>query len=189
MQMRALLLDRDGVININHGYVHHTVHFEFIEGIFELARAAYALEYMIVVITNQAGIARGYYSERQFAELSEWMCAEFAKQGAVISKVYYSPYHPTEGLGKYRRDDISRKPGPGMILQARQEFSLDLRNSVLIGDKESDIEAGIAAGVGCNILFDEADSVVMPRKSCHRVTVLRDAIPLLTTNKLQDLIT
>lgn len=153
MRPRALLLDRDGVINVDHGYVHRIQDFEFVDGIFDLARAAHRARYQLCVITNQAGIARGFYSEKQFHELTAWMCGEFASRGAPIAKVYFSPYHPTEGLGSYRKDDISRKPHPGMILQAQAEFDLDLASSILIGDKASDIRAGIAAGVGHNILL------------------------------------
>jgi D-glycero-D-manno-heptose 1,7-bisphosphate phosphatase len=183
MQMRALFLDRDGVININHGYVHRAQHFEFIDGIFDLARAAHVQKYKLIVITNQAGIARGYYSEQQFHELTGWMCEQFVNQGASISKVYFSPYHASDGVGLYRKDDISRKPKPGMILQAQQEFDLDLGGSILIGDKASDIEAGIAAGVGCNILFDQAEPAALLGKAYHRITALRDALPFLTSNR------
>ena len=145
---RALLLDRDGVINVDHGYVHQVDKFEFIDGIFEVTRAAQLFGYKIIVITNQAGIARGYYSEKQFHQLTAWMCNEFLNEGVSIHKVYYSPFHPTEGFGEYKKDDFSRKPNPGMLMQAQQEFNLDLCNSILIGDKASDIQACIAAGVG-----------------------------------------
>ena len=94
-----MFLDRNGVINFNHGYVHHPENFEFIDGIFEVARAAHLSDYKLVVITNQAGIARGYYSEQQFHQLTAWMCNKFSNVGAPIDKVYFSPFHPTEGLG------------------------------------------------------------------------------------------
>jgi D-glycero-D-manno-heptose 1,7-bisphosphate phosphatase len=155
MQQRALFLDRDGVINVNHDYVHRRENFEFVEGIFDLARAANAQQYKLVVITNQAGIGRGLYSEQQFHQLTDWMCDQFASQRAPIARVYFSPFHPTEGRGEYKKDDVSRKPRPGMVLQAQREFNLDLESSILIGDKASDIQAGVAAGVGCNILFSQ----------------------------------
>ncbi len=147
---RALFLDRDGVINVDHGYVHHPENFEFIDGVFEVARAR---GYKLVVITNQAGIARGYYSEKQFHLLTAWMYNEFLNSGVLIDKVYFSPFHPTEGIGKYKKDDFSRKPNPGMLFQAQQELKLDLAKSILIVDKASGIHAGIATGVGLNILF------------------------------------
>ena len=127
---RGLFLDRDGVINVNHGYVHSVRNFEFIDGIFDIVRAAHANNFKIVVITNQSGIGRGLYSETQFYQLTSWMCKEFLDAGAPIDKVYFSPFHPTQGLGKYKKDDVSRKPNPGMIYQAQQELGLDLDNSI-----------------------------------------------------------
>jgi len=149
----ALFLDRDGVINVDRGYVHKKEDFEFIEGIFDLCKAAKKWGYLLFVITNQAGIARGYYSEEDFLELTNWMCAVFEEKGIKIDKVYYCPYHPEHGIGRYKVDSFYRKPGPGMILEAAREFGVDLAKSVLIGDKESDIQAGLAAGVGCNLLY------------------------------------
>lgn len=124
MSYRALFLDRDGVINKNHGYVYKHEHFDFIEGIFDLARRAYERNFKIVVITNQAGIGRGYYSEDQFHQLTDWMRQRFLAAYAPITAIYFSPYHPTAGIGRYLKDDISRKPHPGMILQAQKDFLL-----------------------------------------------------------------
>ena len=186
MQTRALLLDRDGVINVNHGYVHRPEQFEFIDGIFDLARAAHARQYKLVVITNQAGIARGFYAEQQFQELTDWMCEQFVNKGAQIAKVYFSPYHPTEGLGVYKKDDFSRKPHPGMILEAQKDFNLDLKESVLIGDKASDIQAGLAAGVGCNILFAQENLAELTSTSYKRISALRDALPFLNFGQSQE---
>ena len=149
----CLFLDRDGVININHGYVHKREDFDFIDGIFDVARYAHEQNNIVVVVTNQAGIGRGYYTEAQFQLLTKWMCQQFSEVGAPISQVYFSPYHPTAGLGQYLKDDASRKPHPGMILQAQKDLSIDLSRSVLIGDKVSDIQAGTEAGVGTNLLF------------------------------------
>ena len=150
---RALFLDRDGVINVDHGYVYRQEQFEFIDGIFDLCRKAAELNYLVFVTTNQAGIGRGYYTEQQFHELTDWMCQEFLAQGVRIEKVYFCPFHPEHGLGEYKRESIFRKPGPGMILEAAREYALDLAASVLVGDKKTDIEAGITAGVGCNVLY------------------------------------
>jgi D-glycero-D-manno-heptose 1,7-bisphosphate phosphatase len=182
MRHRAVLFDRDGIININHGYVHRIENFDFIEGIFEVARAAHAGGFKIVVITNQAGIGRGYYSEREFHELTIWMCSQFASEGAPIDKVYFSPFHPTAGIGKYKKDDLSRKPRPGMILQAQGELDLDLENSILIGDKPSDIQAGIAAGVGSNILFSQKKPSELYGLQYHLISTLIEAIPYLNNN-------
>jgi D-glycero-D-manno-heptose 1,7-bisphosphate phosphatase len=149
----ALFLDRDGVINVDHAYVHRQEQFEFIDGIFELVRRARGAGYRVFVITNQAGIARGYYSEDDFHRLTAWMQGVFATEGAPIDHVYYCPYHAEHGLGRYKIDSPLRKPRPGMILQAADEHGIDLARSLLVGDMDTDIQAGEAAGVGRNLLF------------------------------------
>lgn len=153
MQGRALFLDRDGVINVDHGYVIRRQEFEFVDGIFDLCRTARRLGYRIFVVTNQAGIGRGYYSEQEFLALTRWMCGVFERELAAIDKVYFCPTHPVHGVGKYKVASTLRKPGPGMILQAAREFDIDLAQSVLVGDRASDMHSGIAAGVACNLLF------------------------------------
>jgi D-glycero-D-manno-heptose 1,7-bisphosphate phosphatase len=155
MTMRkALFLDRDGVINVDHGYVCTPERTDFIGGIFELCRVAKAIGYLLVVITNQAGIGRGYYTEQQFLDYMKWMRAMFQQQGAPLDAVYHCPHHPTDGLGDYRRECDCRKPGPGMILRAQRELGLDLALSTLVGDKASDMAAGHAAGVGSCIMIN-----------------------------------
>jgi D-glycero-D-manno-heptose 1,7-bisphosphate phosphatase len=150
---RALFLDRDGVINVDHAYVHRREDFEFIDGVFDLVRRARTASHRVFVVTNQAGIARGYYTEEDFHRLTAWMQSVFAAQGAPIDKVYYCPYHAEHGIGRYKLDSPLRKPQPGMILQAADEFGIDLSRSLLVGDMITDIEAGQAAGVGRNLLF------------------------------------
>ena len=145
---RALFLDRDGVINVERNYVHRVEDFEFLPGIFELCAVAETSGYLIVVVTNQAGIGRGYYTEAHFQQLTAWMVAVFRQRGIGIARVYHCPYHPTAGVGAYRRESFDRKPQPGMLLKARDDLGLDLAASVLIGDKDSDMAAGRAAGVG-----------------------------------------
>jgi D-glycero-D-manno-heptose 1,7-bisphosphate phosphatase len=151
---RALFLDRDGVINVNHGYVHKPEAFDFIEGIFEICRRARQKGYLLIVVTNQAGIGRGYYSEQDFHALTEWMQQQFASRGADIAKVYWCPDHPEFGIGAYKRESNFRKPAPGMILAAADEFNIDLSSSILLGDSATDIQAGKAAGIRNNILYD-----------------------------------
>ncbi|MGK7873297.1 MAG: D-glycero-alpha-D-manno-heptose-1,7-bisphosphate 7-phosphatase [Xenococcaceae cyanobacterium] len=150
---RALFIDRDGVINLDYGYVSRPEQIEFVNGIFELCRHAHALGYLIFVVTNQSGIGRGYYTEAAFHRLMDWMGAVFRDQGCPIAQVYFCPYHPTAGVGQYRRESSWRKPKPGMILAAAEDFDLDMSCSVLVGDRPRDIEAGQAAGVGCNLLY------------------------------------
>lgn len=145
---RALFLDKDGVINVDHGYVCTPERTDFIDGIFELCRAATGHGYLNVVITNQAGIARGYYTEQQFLAYMEWVRGEFRNHGAQLDAVYYCPHHPVHGIGGYLRDCDCRKPKPGMILRAARDLDLSLAGSVMLGDTASDVAAGEAAGVG-----------------------------------------
>jgi D-glycero-D-manno-heptose 1,7-bisphosphate phosphatase len=154
----ALFLDRDGIINIDRGYVHSIEEFEFRPGIFELARFwAKELGGPIVVATNQSGIGRGYFDEASFAALTAWMCHRFFSEGAPITRVYHCPFHPEDGVGSYRADHSWRKPAPGMFLQAATDFDLELSRCVAVGDQMSDIEAATAAGIGLSILVQPND--------------------------------
>jgi D-glycero-D-manno-heptose 1,7-bisphosphate phosphatase len=183
----ALFLDRDGVINVDHAYVCTQDRFELIDGIFELCRYAKKLDYLIVVITNQAGIGRGYYTEQQFLEFTEWMCRVFEDQEAAIDKVYFCPFHPEFGIGQYKKDSPFRKPGPGMILQAVQEFGVDLKSSVLVGDKVSDIQAGVAAGVGCNLFYSPLSASASDSSIATAVIgKLTDSFPFLRHDQSGD---
>lgn len=148
----ALFLDRDGVINVDRAYVHRVDEFAWIPGVFDTVRVAGELGLAVIVVTNQAGIARGYYSEPDFRALTGWMESEFAAAGAPLTAVYYCPYHP-DGLPPYNTTSPMRKPEPGMLLQAASDHALDLRRSLLIGDQESDIDAGRAAGLMRTALF------------------------------------
>lgn len=141
---RALFLDRDGIINVDHGYVHRIDQVEWVEGIFDLARTAHALGLKLIVVTNQAGIGRGYYAEADFHALMDWMRGMFAQAGAPLTAVYFCPDHP-EGVGAYRRTSDRRKPAPGMLLEAARDHQIDLTASYLIGDQFTDIQAGQAA--------------------------------------------
>lgn len=172
---RALFLDRDGVINRDHGYVHRPEQTDWVPGIFDLCRMARDLGYVLVVVTNQAGIARGYYGEDQFAEYTRWVHAEFSRRGVPLLATYHCPHHPTEGVGELRRDCDCRKPKPGMILRAQREHAIDLAASVLIGDKRSDIDAARAAGVGHVFLFGgdgDLDAGAAMRKASEWLTAI-----------------
>jgi D-glycero-D-manno-heptose 1,7-bisphosphate phosphatase len=171
---RALFLDRDGVINVEKNYVYRNEDFEFIDGIFELCARAAQLGFKLIVVTNQAGIGRGYYTVTDYEHLTQWMLDRFALKGIRFERVYYCPFHPTAGIGEFRRESPDRKPNPGMILRAMQDFSLDLAASVLVGDKDSDIEAGQAAGVGYNLKLihgsrQPSDSARLEFTSLHAV--------------------
>lgn len=151
MMNKALFLDRDGVINIDKNYVYKIEDVDFIDGIFEFCEYFQKKGFLLFIITNQAGIARGYYSVEEFKKLSGWMISVFRERGVTISKVYFCPHHP----------DITgpcdcRKPNPGMILSAAREFDLDLLQSVLVGNHESDLQAGENAGIIRNYIFSDS---------------------------------
>jgi len=165
---KALFLDRDGVINVEINYLYKIEDFEFIDGIFELCQYYQDKGYQIFVVTNQSGIARKYYTEEDFTLLSSWMIQKFKDNNIIIKKVYHCPHHP----------DISgectcRKPRDGMLQLAKKEFKIDLVNSIIIGDKERDIEAGLNAGLKETYLFDESKSV-LESKATKIVSKLRD---------------
>ncbi len=148
MTNKALFLDRDGVINVDKHYVYRVEDCEFIEGIFDLCRKAKQDGYLVIVVTNQAGIAKGKYTEEDYFKFRDYVHAEFVKQGCPIDAEYYCPYHTDAVIEKYCKDSEDRKPNPGMILKAQKDFDIDLSKSILIGDKQSDIEAGKRANVG-----------------------------------------
>ena len=153
MGRRALFLDRDGVVNHDYGYVSQSRDFVFIDGIFDLCREAVSFGYLIIIVTNQAGIGRGYYTERDFQVLTSWMLQEFEREGVTITEVFHCPSHPTRGVGEYRKDDFDRKPNPGMILKAAEKYEVLLEESILVGDKVTDVEAGLRANIGQNVLL------------------------------------
>lgn len=169
MKQRALFLDRDGVINIDHGYVHRAEEIEFVDGVFDLVSHAKHLGYLIVVVTNQAGIGRGYYTEEEFHRLMEWMTLQFRNHQGNIDAIYFCPYHPDHGVGEYRRKSECRKPAPGMLLQAQREWNIDMQRSIFIGDTLNDMAAGRAAGVGSLLHLNgdngSDDTIVIARLS------------------------
>jgi D-glycero-D-manno-heptose 1,7-bisphosphate phosphatase len=181
MHKSALFLDRDGVINVDRGYIHRSDQFEFVPGIFELARFwTNELRRLIVVITNQSGIGRGYFDECAYEDLTRWMCERFEAEHIAIARVYHCPYHPLHGVGEYRRDHPWRKPNPGMILQAVSDLDLDPAQSAILGDKISDIEAGEAAGIGLRILVASRGAKKSAGAPSHEVVPdLGEALALL----------
>lgn len=148
---RALILDRDGVINIDYGYIHKPEQCHFIDGIFDMAQAFAARGYLIVVATNQAGIGRGAVYRGGLPSFHELDERAVPRACVEIAAVYHCPDHPTAGIGAYRRENSWRKPGPGMFLQAARDLGLDLAQSWSVGDKLSDMDAARAAGVGTGV--------------------------------------
>jgi D-glycero-D-manno-heptose 1,7-bisphosphate phosphatase len=144
----AAFIDRDGVINVDREYVFRPADFEFLPGAVEALRALRAAGYLLVVITNQSGIARGIYSEAEYRELEAFISAQLAAVGVALDAVEYCPHLADAPVVAYRRDCECRKPRPGMLLRAAAHLGIDLQRSVLIGDRSADISAGRAAGVG-----------------------------------------
>jgi len=163
---KAIFLDRDGVVNIEKDYVYRVSDFDFIDGVFEACLAFNKADYKLIIMTNQAGIGRGYYTELDFDKLTNWMLEKFNQYNIHIDGVYYCPHHPVHGKGQYLKICECRKPEPGMILKASKDHDLDLDRSILVGDKLSDIKAGQTAGIGRNYFvrtgkfIPEKDSVL-----------------------------
>jgi D,D-heptose 1,7-bisphosphate phosphatase len=168
MPTKALFLDRDGVINIDTGYVYRPEDFHLVPGIIDLCRAAQEAGYLIVVITNQSGIARSMFSEEDFSKLCLWMRQLFSSQGVRIDAIYHCPvlddHHP------------DRKPNPGLFLKATSDLQIDLTSSFSVGDKERDISAALSAGVASNYLLSETPS---PTQATARVSSLSELTHLL----------
>lgn len=141
---KALFLDRDGIINRDLGYVFRQQDFSFVPGIFELCSRAQDLGYLLIVITNQSGIARGYFTEEDYAAITHYMVSKFAASGISITDVIHCP----------ELEGPMRKPAPGMFLLAQQRYDLNMAACVSVGDKQRDVEAAQAAGCGKNFLFD-----------------------------------
>jgi D-glycero-D-manno-heptose 1,7-bisphosphate phosphatase len=150
---RAAFLDRDGVVNVDHGYVFRREDFEFVDGVLDASARLAQRGFALVVVTNQSGIGRAMYSETDFALLTTWMKLQFADAGAPLAGVYFCPHHPQHALGEYRVECDCRKPAPGMLLQAARELRLDLKRSVMFGDRRDDMEAARAAGVPARVLL------------------------------------
>ena len=150
MKSKALFLDRDGIINIDHGYVSKVEDFEFSEGIFELLHLFRKKEYKLFIVTNQSGIGRDYYTQNDFETLTAWMLKEFKKQNIIIESVHHCNHAPEEKCG-------CRKPETGMVDEILALHNIDLENSWMIGDKQSDIDLAHNSGIGFTVAIGERD--------------------------------
>ena len=175
----ALFLDRDGVINFDYGHVSCAARFDLIPNIEKVIGAAISLDYKIVVVTNQAGIGKGFYTEDDFQILNKYMLEVFESKGCKIDAVYFCPFHPTEGKGFYLKDSYDRKPKPGMLLKAMQDLNLDMGKSILVGDNITDICAGISASVGVNLLYNPSGRSLNLPKGCVEIFNLEQVLDFL----------
>ncbi|NTW14921.1 MAG: HAD family hydrolase [Candidatus Moranbacteria bacterium] len=144
---KAVFLDRDGTINVDSGYVFRIEDLEFeqnaILGLRTLQKAGYAL----FIVSNQSGIARGLYTEAEYHTFTAHLLEELECSGVRVEQSYYCPFHPDGTVPEYRLDSPLRKPAPGMLEQAAREFSIDKHRSFMVGDKQTDIEAGHRFGI------------------------------------------
>ena len=153
----AAFFDRDGVFNVDQGYTHKVEGIQWIAGGPQAVRRLNALGYLVIIVTNQSGIGRGYYDEAAMHAVHDALRAHLAEAGGHIDAIYFAPHHEDAALPHYRHPDPpDRKPNPGMLLRAMQDFAIDREASFLIGDKESDLEAARRAGVR-GYLFDGVD--------------------------------
>jgi len=145
MAIKTIFLDRDGVVNKEVRYLYRLSDFEFVIGILDACVYFQKLGYEIVIVTNQSGIARGYYNENDYLELTEWMLGQFKDNGINILDTFYCPHGPESSCN-------CRKPKPGMLIEAKDKYNISMKDSWMIGDSESDIKAANAAGISNTIL-------------------------------------
>ena len=176
----AVFLDRDGVINVDHGYVSTWEQFEFLPGVPEALRKLQDAGYLLIIVSNQSGIGRGYYSEADLASLNQAISQHLASTvGVTLSGFYHCPHHPTEAEGEFRRRCDCRKPAPGMIRQAVLDHGVDVKTSILVGDRDSDIAAGRAAGVAKLFKVAGLSQSATPGADVQLVTGLSEVPSLL----------
>ncbi|OUS70142.1 D-glycero-beta-D-manno-heptose-1,7-bisphosphate 7-phosphatase [Pseudoalteromonas sp. A601] len=152
MLNKALFLDRDGVVNVDHGYVYEPEKFEFVDGVFSACKAFVDAGYKLIIVTNQSGIGRGYYTEADFHALSNWVVAQFAEHDVTVSGIYFCPHHPKKALAEYLKECHCRKPAPGMLLQGIDDHHIDSKQSIMVGDKLSDMQAASNANIATKVL-------------------------------------
>jgi D-glycero-D-manno-heptose 1,7-bisphosphate phosphatase len=152
---KAVFLDRDGTIIEDVGYPHERSDIRFLPRVGEAIKLLNENRFKVIVVTNQSGVARGYFTEETVKEINSYIQETLAREGASIHKFYYCPHHVDGTIEEYRQDCYCRKPNPGMIEEAVREFDIDVKNSFAIGDKSSDIEAGHRAGCKTILLASE----------------------------------
>ena len=161
----AVFLDRDGTINHERNYLHKIDDFELIPGIPEALQKLQNAGFLLVVVTNQSGVARGYFSLQDVKVLNDYMCLKLAEYGVKFDGIYICPHHPTAGIGEYLLDCNCRKGKPGMLQQAARDLAIDLKRSYMVGDKVSDAEAGNAAGCR-SVLVQTGYGTEQKKRSC-----------------------
>jgi D-glycero-D-manno-heptose 1,7-bisphosphate phosphatase len=173
MPIKAIFLDRDGIINKDINYLHKIDECEFIDGIFDSCLFLINLGYKIIIITNQSGIARGYFTEKDFQKLNHWMLNQFKEKNIKILDVFHCPHGPDSSC-------FCRKPKPGMLLEAKSKYKINMKKSWMIGDSDTDILAANSAGIGNTILLVDYHSEMLteskPDFSINSVKELKEVI-------------
>ncbi len=172
MKTRAIFLDRDGIINVDHGYVSKIEDFEFNKGIFELLLFLQSQGFLLIVVTNQSGIGRGYYTQEDYMTLTSYMVESLMKEGVKIDAVFHCPHTPEDRCK-------CRKPQTGMLRAAKKQFDIDMRNSWMIGDKESDMLVGKNAGISNRIYLSkdsQSPTATLNVTNLHEILNIRGAL-------------
>jgi len=152
MTIKTIFLDRDGVVNKDTNYISKIEDFEFINGIFKTCQYLLSIDYEIIIVTNQSGIARDYYSEKDFQNLTQWMLSQFEINDVNILDVLHCPHSPDSNCN-------CRKPKPGMFIKAKNKYNIDMEKSWMIGDSERDIQAANLAGITQTILVRSGQEI------------------------------
>jgi len=160
MKRKAIFLDRDGTIIADKGFVHKKEDLELLPGAVEAIKLANHHGFLVIVVTNQSGIARGYFTEDQLKAFNAHLAWTLKTQGARIDAFYYCPHHPEAPIKAYRKDCPCRKPRPGLLLKAAEELNIDLAKSYMVGDSPRDVEAGKRAGCHTILLGREAKNLL-----------------------------
>lgn len=186
MPNRAVFLDRDGVINVEKEYLHRVEDFQFLPGVPRALRLLKDAGFLLVVVTNQSGVARGYFSLEAVHRLHRHLQHELQRHGVSIDGFYVCPHHPVHGTGEFRRECSCRKPMPGLIEKAAADFAIDPTRSFLVGDKLSDVEAGQAAGCRCFLVRTGYGGAIPPETIDEQVSIVDDlpaAVQIILENE------
>jgi D-glycero-D-manno-heptose 1,7-bisphosphate phosphatase len=173
MSIKTIFLDRDGVINKEKNYLFRIDDFEFHNGIFESCRYFQMLGYKIIIITNQSGISRGYYSENDYQKITQWMLKKFLENGVNILDIFHCPHSPKENC-------LCRKPKPGMLIKAKEKYGIDMKSSWFIGDKEDDITAAKSSGIKNTVLVRSGHEIHETNsRAKYLIDSINDSIKLI----------